>query len=285
MSGELLATGLILASAIMHASSSAFFRADGDRLVRSSVMAWVSMCIGLVLTTQAPLPSPEIWGYLIGSSLLMLVFNISVYKSLEYGSLGFIYPISRGVGPVGVGFLLYFLFDQSLGLATVIGVGLVCAGIAEMALRGMRETDNKGNVKKALGFSILTGCLIACYTVIDARAIKMVDHPLTYVAWIYVLFGLNIALYTVAMRRGRYFALIKPELRYGLPASILGALSYGSAIMAFRYGGAVEIAALRESSIMFSVFIGWLFLGEGIGPRRLISAAMIATGAIVIKAF
>mgnify|MGYP001942816651 CR=1 FL=1 len=285
MAPEVLATILIIISAFLHASSSAFFRAAGDRLVRSAATGTISLTVGVTMAFFVPAPSPEIWPFLLWSGGLMLLFQLASFKALEYGPLGFIYPISRGMGPVGVGIILFFLFDVQPTLSTVIGVGLVFLGITEMSMRGLRESNNKGEVRKALGFALLTGLIVACYTVIDSRAIKLVENPLTYVSYILILFSVNIFGYSIVMRRRRFVAAFKQEIRRGIPAGMLGCASYICGLLAFRYGGAIEIAALREISIMFSVFIGWWFLGEGIGPRRLLSAFLIASGAIVIKAF
>ena len=43
------------------------------------------------------------------------------------------------------------------------------------------------------------------------------------------------------------------------------------------------VAALRETSIVFAALIGALFLKEGLGRLRLVSALLVCTGAVVIK--
>jgi uncharacterized membrane protein len=39
------------------------------------------------------------------------------------------------------------------------------------------------------------------------------------------------------------------------------------------------VSALRETSVVFAVLIGWLFLGEGFSVRRLLACLVIAAGA------
>ena len=43
------------------------------------------------------------------------------------------------------------------------------------------------------------------------------------------------------------------------------------------------VAALRETSILFAVLIGWLVFGERMAPAKALSVAMIAAGVIVTR--
>jgi drug/metabolite transporter (DMT)-like permease len=40
---------------------------------------------------------------------------------------------------------------------------------------------------------------------------------------------------------------------------------------------------LRETSTIFAALIGWLFLKETVGPRRLALMALIALGAVIVE--
>ena len=44
-----------------------------------------------------------------------------------------------------------------------------------------------------------------------------------------------------------------------------------------------EAAVLRETSTVFAAVIGWLFLKETVGPRRVLLMVLIAIGAIVVE--
>ncbi|MCB2152371.1 MAG: EamA family transporter, partial [Rhodobacteraceae bacterium] len=68
---------------------------------------------------------------------------------------------------------------------------------------------------------------------------------------------------------------------------ILGALvawaSFGAFMLATRLDKVGEAAVLRETSTVFAALIGWLMLGERVGPRRLGLMVLIAAGAAVVK--
>jgi drug/metabolite transporter (DMT)-like permease len=40
---------------------------------------------------------------------------------------------------------------------------------------------------------------------------------------------------------------------------------------------------LRETSTVFAALIGWLILGERVGPRRLFLMSLVALGAVIVE--
>ena len=46
---------------------------------------------------------------------------------------------------------------------------------------------------------------------------------------------------------------------------------------------AAVVAALRETSILFAVLIGWLAFGEKMGLEKAIAALVIVTGVILTR--
>jgi len=287
MANDLIATSLILSSAVLHASSSAVFRSDGDRLSRIGVGSIVSLPLMGAVAFFVPFPGPEVWPYLFSSLAVIVTFQLLVMKSLEFGPLSYIYPMSRGMGPVVVVLISAFYLSHVVEVkwAEVIGVSLVAIGVLEMASRGYKEAEKKHHLVLATSLAVLSGVCIGVYTLIDAIGVKMVANPFSYIAWLMIMFGGVFLALPIIARGRRVIPIMAQELRKGLLGAILGMASYVTALLALRLGSAVEIAALRETSIMFAVLIGYFFLGEGIGVRRLVAVSLIAVGAIVIKSF
>jgi uncharacterized membrane protein len=73
-------------------------------------------------------------------------------------------------------------------------------------------------------------------------------------------------------------------LEIGIPGGILGVTTYGLALFAVALGAIAEIAALRETSIVFAAIIGTLILGEAMGRRRMIGALVVTAGVVALKA-
>lgn len=59
-------------------------------------------------------------------------------------------------------------------------------------------------------------------------------------------------------------------------------VAYGVVVAAFGLGPAGPITALRETSVVFAVLIGWMFLGEALTARRTLACIIVAAGAILL---
>jgi len=74
-----------------------------------------------------------------------------------------------------------------------------------------------------------------------------------------------------------------PLLRRGLLGAVVAYFSFGAIMLATRLDNVGEAAVLRETSTVFAALIGWLVLGERVGPRRLALMALIAGGAVIVE--
>ena len=59
--------------------------------------------------------------------------------------------------------------------------------------------------------------------------------------------------------------------------------AYGLIIWAMTVGNMAPVAALRETSVIFAAVLGWVFLREPYGRLRLVAAAFVAAGAILLR--
>ena len=64
---------------------------------------------------------------------------------------------------------------------------------------------------------------------------------------------------------------------------VVAFFSFGSIMLATRLDIVGEAAVLRETSTVFAALIGWLFLKETVGPRRMLLMTLIALGAVVVE--
>lgn len=77
---------------------------------------------------------------------------------------------------------------------------------------------------------------------------------------------------------------LAPLLKRGVLGAFVAYFSFGSIMLATRLDSVGEAAVLRETSTVFAALIGWLVLGERVGPRRLGLMALIAAGAVIVEA-
>jgi drug/metabolite transporter (DMT)-like permease len=67
---------------------------------------------------------------------------------------------------------------------------------------------------------------------------------------------------------------------------LAAAASYGSyavAVWAMTIAPIALVAALRETSILFAVLMGWLIFGERMTPAKGLSVALIVAGVILTR--
>ena len=85
-------------------------------------------------------------------------------------------------------------------------------------------------------------------------------------------------------RRGRAMA---GYARHRWPVATGGALaslgSYGIALWAMTRAPVATVAALRETSVLFAVLLGAIFLKEAFTARRVIGTAAIVAGVMALR--
>jgi uncharacterized membrane protein len=69
----------------------------------------------------------------------------------------------------------------------------------------------------------------------------------------------------------------------GVAGGAISLAAYTIVPWAQTSGALAPIAALRETSIVFGALIGAVFLGERLGPRRAIAAAVVLAGVLLIS--
>jgi drug/metabolite transporter (DMT)-like permease len=271
---------LVLLAALLHASWNAMLHGNDDRLLS---VTWMSIAIGVVsalIVMFAPWPAIAAWPYIVVSGLLHVVYNVSLVRAYRTGDLGQTYPIARGSSPLLVTVGAAFFAHEVVGPLHAIGVLMISGGIMSLALQGQRMS------RSAIAAALTTGATIALYTVIDGIGVRLSDgEALTYTAWMFLFYWLMPVLF-IAMRGVR--ALWEPmrAAPRAIGSSLVGGLvsiaAYGIVIWAMQSGAMGTVSALRETSVVFAVFIGRRFLRETVSTKRLAACVVVAAGAICL---
>lgn len=284
--GQVLATGLALLAALLHAVFGALQKGRHDPwLSRGAIDGAYGLMAAPVALFAVPWPEPHMWPIFAG----MLVIHTS-YKALQgysytYGAYTVVYPVVRGTGPFFTVIGAYVIFGERFTATQWLGVLVLMAGIFGLALYNFRKLETqRDTLPLALGFAVLTGVFVALYTTYDAYGIRATADPFTFLAWFFFLDGLIFPV--VAARRWRAMVdapSLGPLLARGGIGAIVAFFSFGSVMMATRLDSVGEAAVLRETSTVFAALIGWAFLGDSVGPRRLALMGLIAAGAVIVE--
>jgi drug/metabolite transporter (DMT)-like permease len=104
-----------------------------------------------------------------------------------------------------------------------------------------------------------------------------------YVAWVFVADGL---FFTLGMLAWRGPQVLPPVGRVWGVTAIAAAASYGAyavSVWAMTVAPIALVAALRETSILFAVLIGWLVFGERMDRSKAVAALMIVAGVMATR--
>ena len=69
----------------------------------------------------------------------------------------------------------------------------------------------------------------------------------------------------------------------GVAGGVLALAGYTIVLWAMSRGSMANVAALRETSVVFAALIGSRILGEGFGGRRLAAALCVALGVVLLQ--
>jgi drug/metabolite transporter (DMT)-like permease len=158
------------------------------------------------------------------------------------------------------------------------GIVVISLGLISLALDGGRLTRA---TLPALAAAVATGLAIAGYTVIDAAAVRTTP-VLVYAAWMFLLQGPVMPVVAVARRRRALLAQPWSVLVVGFGGGLVSVAAYGLVLVAQTSGATAAVAALRETSIVIGAVIGAVFLGERFGRGRVIAAAVVAAGIVLV---
>ncbi|MBW5799072.1 EamA family transporter [Halomonas elongata] len=268
----------VLASALMHASWNALVKVGLDRLLSISLIQVGCGIIALFGVTFVPLPNAAAWPWLLASVILHIGYNIFLARSYRVGDLGQIYPIARGCAPllvtlIGIG----LLSDQPSALGYA-GIGLLVLGILCMAFPGGRRYRLE---HASLVNALITSAFIAGYTLADGSGARANGDATGYVIWLFLLDGFGMLLVLVALHGTRTLPQLGRHWRVGLIGGALSLGAYGVTIWAMTQAPIALVAALRETSVLFAIAIGMIWLKEPLRRERLLAGGLILAGVVL----
>lgn len=272
--------GIVLLAAMLHASWNAMLHGNRDRFLS---MTWMSIAIAAVATfvvLRNPLPASAAWPYIVASGLVHIVYNVSLVRSYRRNDLALAYPIARGSSPLLVTLGAALFADEAIGPLRALGVAMVSGGIIVIALQGHR-TSRAGALA-----ALTTGAMIALYTVIDGIGVRVSDgQPLSYTAWMFLFYWLMPLLFVAVRGAAPLWAPIRSEplaVASSLAGGLVSIAAYGIVIWALQAGAMGAVSALRETSVVFAVLIGRVFLRESVSATRWLACIVVAAGAVCL---
>jgi drug/metabolite transporter (DMT)-like permease len=268
----------VLAAAVVHAIWNAIMHGIKDQLVAFGLLGAGGALASVPLIALAAAPRTASWPYLAASVVIHLLYCVLLMRSYRFGEFSQVYPIARGTSPLVVTVLSAVFVHERLAPAEIAGVLVVSAGMATLTLGGLRrDTD-----RTAILAAIATGLTIASYTTVDGVGVRASHSAAGYTGWLMLLQSADMLIVAAVIRRRELTAQPRPLLLRGTAAGVLSLVAYGLVLWAQTRAPLAPVAALRETSVIFGALIGTLLFKEPFGRRRVIAAAIVAAGIVLL---
>ncbi len=284
-------TGVVLAvlfGAMLHAAWNALVKSSGDKQLDLALVHFLGAVVSLPLLWWVGLPPPESWPFLAGSLLIHVAYYITLNGAYQHGELGSTYPIMRGSAPLLVALGSSTVLGETLTPAAWLGVAAVTLGVLMVGLARPAEALHH---RRAIAFALANALVIAGYTFVDGRGVRVAvaggQTAASYVVLLFVLDGFPYPALVFAQRSAAGRRAIVAYARQRWPLATLGGLaslgSYGIALWAMTRAPVAAVSALRETSVLFATALSVWVLKERFGLQRASGAVVIVAGVIALR--
>lgn len=269
----------VLGAAFLHALWNALIKLGTSKVGAMVILSVAEVPIGLAIALPRPAIAAEAWPWVVAAGCTHFFYKTFLTFAYDRGDLSRVYPLARGAAPLVVALVgAAFLADTVTG-PQYAGIALLACGIALMARGVFTDGESRHLIPFALGSAAAT----ATYTLIDGLGARISGDAISYVAWVFVADGLIFTIGSLALRGVDVLPRQRRAWAVGSLASLASYGAYAISIWAMTVAPIAVVAALRETSILFAVLIGWLVFGERMTRDKAIAALMIVAGVITTR--
>jgi drug/metabolite transporter (DMT)-like permease len=277
------ALGLVLLAAFIHAGWNFLLKKSGGGTGLITIASVVSLAVYAPVVLIATWLSvyqfqPLHLALMLGSGMIHTAYFLLLDRAYRSGGdLSIVYPLARSTGPLLTIVVAITLLGERPSPVAIAGALLI--GASAMMLTGNPLKWHKSEARHAVGFALLTGCMIATYTIWDKASVATWLIPPLLYDW-----GANAArccvLLPLTHRRapGSMANAWREQRKTAIALALLMPLSYILVLTAMVFTPVSLVAPAREVSILFAALMGAHFLREGDVARRIVAAIGMVLG-------
>jgi len=276
-----LAIALVLGAALIHASWNYVLKKSGGGIgfvwvfAALSSLLYAPLAAGVVIVQHFEFKI-EALAFLFASAVLHTAYYLLLDRGYRHGDLSVVYPLARATGPFLTVLVAIAVLGERPGGVALCGAALVVGGAFFLAASPAKLRE--AGAARGIAFALLTGCMIASYTVVDKQAVSAVLIPPILQDWGANL-GRVVVMAPLALRhRAEVKAAWTRQRKAVILVALLCPLSYILVLTAMVFTPVSYVAPAREISILFAALMGAHWLQEGDAPRRIAAAAAMALG-------
>lgn len=280
---SLFALSLILLSAFTHAAWNFLSKKAGGGaafvwwIAALSSIMYIPVMLVIFLTQQPVIGATQLF-FMLGNATLHSLYFIVLQRGYAQGDLSIMYPLARGTGPaLSTVAAIIFLGERPSVLAAIGGLCII-GGIFWLT-GGMKVFRNPGAV---VGYGLLTGVIIAAYTLWDKQAVSVAMIPPLLLDSCSSIARTALLSPYVLTHRDEARQVWRNHRGKAIGVAFLSPLAYVLVLTVLTFTPVSYVAPLREVSILIGVLLGNRLLSESEGKRRIIASIIIMAGMVAI---
>jgi drug/metabolite transporter (DMT)-like permease len=281
----ILAILLLLSGAVLHTGWNLILKRSKDKYVASWWMVVSGGIVSLVALLFTGWPAREMWVFAFFSILTEAIYFITLSYAYRDNEFSLIYPIARGAAPAFLAVWSFLFLNERLTGGGLIGLALIIAGLLIIGSSALMGSHVNHLHFRGVAVAVFIALLISIYSVIDGTAVK-VGSATAYVMTMFALVPIPITPFIVKQYGWSHLWQELREQGFRLPLmGLLGVSAYLLAVLAYSIAPLSYSGAVREVSVVFGALAGWWFLKERLGALRVMGAAVIFAGILIIALF
>ena len=269
----------VLGAAFLHALWNALIKLGLSKLTSMLILTLVQGAMGCAIALTRPFPEPQVWLWLLASGVFHAAYKLFLAFAYEQGDLSRVYPIARGAAPMVVLLISALFLSDVIAVWEFAGIAILGSGILLMARGVFSSGESRKLVPLAFGSAMAT----AGYSLVDGLGARVSGDAVAYVGWLFTLDALFFTPICVTLRGPSVLKANRRAWMVGSVAAVASYSAYAFAAWAMTVAPSALVAALRETSILFAVLIGWLVFGERMDRQKMLAAGLIVAGVIVTR--
>ncbi len=270
----------VIGAALLHATWNAMVKGRTDKNLSMGALVLGQAPIAILLLPFVPLPELESWPYLLGGIALHTGYQLFLIRSYSLGEFTQVYPIARGSAPLLVAVVSVLFLGVHLQLYEMLAVLIIGVGIMSMSL--VRQKDGQSN-KSAAVSAFITGCFIAAYSLVDGTGARVGGTALGFYCWLAIGNAIVFALLMRIRKPGLLSQIPQKSKKVFFIGGGASFVAYALVMWAFTQAPIALVTALRETSIVFALWIGVFFLKEKLNLAKVFSTLVTLLGAALLR--
>ena len=270
----------VIGAAVLHASWNAAVKSGGDKHLAMGAVVLGHVPFGIAALFLVPAPDMASLPFLLAGIALHFVYQLFLLNSYRLGELTQVYPIARGSAPMIVAAVSVLGLGVMLSPGQLAAIAVIGAGILSLAL--VRRSDGRRNPQAAL-MALGTGCFIASYSLVDGLGARIAGTSLGFYGWLTIGNGIVMLIFLRLRAPGVVKGIAGPGRRVFWIGGGASFAAYALVTWAFTQAPIALVSAVRETSIIFAVLIGVVFMGERLSGGKIFATLVTVAGVLMLR--